>query len=180
MFVLPIARSSLRPYRHTQRPLDNAASLAQVIDRLFHDVRTPTPAAAVRTPALDVDETSSHYLLTFDLPGAAKDGQKVSIEGRRVRIETLASEVAAADAAAADDKAADTVVQSGAVSAAPAVDADVPRSLYRERSALRYARTVSLPQEVDSDASEARLDNGVLTLRLAKRRVDGARRLSVN
>jgi HSP20 family protein len=54
-----------------------------------------------------------------------------------------------------------------------------PRSLYREPGGTRYARTVSLPQEVDSVASQARFDNGVLSLQLAKRRPDGAHTLTI-
>lgn len=174
MFVLPFAHAGVRPvYRRAAAP-----SLAQVVDRLFDQVAVPT--TTVRTPALDVDETDTHYVLSFDLPGAAKETLKVQVEGRRVRVET---EMPAAEAAPVTPAAIATTAEAAPADAAPAaaeaVKPAAPRSLYRERSTPRYARTVSLPAEVDSDASEARFDNGVLTLRLAKRRVDGARRLTV-
>ena len=45
--------------------------------------------------------------------------------------------------------------------------------LYRERGAAQYARTVSLPAEVDPAASQAKVENGVLTLTLAKKVATG-------
>lgn len=166
MFVLPFAHGALRPYRPALRRVDGGASLARAIDQLFDNAPLATPGPATRTPALDVDETDTHYLLSFELPGVEKQQLSVSVEGRRVRIETAepaAAEVTDASAAPAD-----------------APKPAVARNLYRERTGVRYARTVSLPQAVDSDASEARLEQGVLTLRLAKLRADGARQLTVN
>ena len=51
--------------------------------------------------------------------------------------------------------------------------------LYRERSSLRYARTVSLPSEVDQAASQAKFENGVLTLTLAKKVPAGATQIRI-
>ncbi len=44
------------------------------------------------------------------------------------------------------------------------------RLVYRERAVKRYARRFTLPTDVDQAASQAKLDNGVLTLSLAKKR----------
>ena len=41
--------------------------------------------------------------------------------------------------------------------------------IYRERTATRYARSFTLPADIDQTASAAKLDNGVLTLTLAKK-----------
>jgi len=54
------------------------------------------------------------------------------------------------------------------------------RVLYRERSVAQYARTVSLPAEVDQSTSVAKFENGVLTLTLAKRVPTGATQISIN
>jgi HSP20 family protein len=174
MFVLPLAPSALRPYRPAFRRLDSTPTLVRMLDRLLDDVAVPASAEApVRTPALDVEETDTHYVLRFDLPGASKESLKVSVEGRRVQLETESETVkpVASPEPPITDATADTPT---------ATERPAARSLYRERAAVRYARTVSLPQEVDSDASEARLEHGVLTLHLAKRKLDGARRLTVN
>ena len=53
------------------------------------------------------------------------------------------------------------------------------RVLYRERSAAAYARTVVLPAEVDQAQSQAKFENGVLTLTLAKKVPAGATQLSI-
>lgn len=95
-----------------------------------------------RTPALDVSEDDKAYLVTVDMPGVAKDAVKVRVDGRRVNIETVTEE---------------------------ATPTDGSRVLYRERRAARYARSFSLPVEIDQSQSEARFENGVLTLNLVKR-----------
>lgn len=174
MFVLPLTHA-VRSSSPAWRRRDAADSLARVVDHLFTTVPAPrTATPAPRTPALDVSETDTHYLLSFELPGADKASLKVSVLGRRVQVETVdaGAAVATASAGAPDEP--------GATHASPTEAPAAPRPLYRERLGTRYARTVSLPQEVDSDASEARFEDGVLTLRLAKRRIDGARRLVVS
>ena len=159
MFVLPLSRSAHR-----------AASpqFSRVIDRLFdesfdHHLRGATASTPSRTPALDVSETDTAYTVAFDVPGVTREQLKVSVEGRRVSIETV-------------DLPTATALE-GAAAEAPK---DTARSLYRERSTARYARTVSLPAEVDQTASQAKFDNGVLTLTLAKKVATGATQLNIN
>ncbi len=52
--------------------------------------------------------------------------------------------------------------------------------LYRERGLPRYERTIVLPAEVDQATSQAKVDNGVLTLTLAKKVPTGALQISVS
>jgi HSP20 family protein len=145
MFVVPLphARRVGSQHRAIDRLFDES------FDRLFGG-----SSSGKRTPAMDVAETDTAYTIVLDVPGVAKDQLKVSVEGRRVSIETI-------EAPAAEAKAGE-------------------RALYRERSAPRYARTVSLPAEVDQTASQARFENGVLTLTLAKKVPTGATQLTVN
>lgn len=109
---------------------------------------------AARTPALDVSEDDKGYHVTVDMPGVAKEAVNVRVEGRRVHIETAAEEAAA--------------------------PTDGSRLLYRERRAARYARSFSLPVEIDPGQSQARFENGVLTLDLGKRVADNGGQLTVN
>ena len=146
MFVLPIARTSHRAA---------APQFSRFIDQLFDESVERT---AARTPALDVSETDAGYTVAFEVPGVTREQLKVSVEGRRLSIETI--EVAAATVDQPKDAA--------------------PRVLYRERSAARYARTVSLPAEVDQASSTAKFENGVLTLTLAKKVAAGATQLNIN
>lgn len=111
-------------------------------------------ADAARTPALDVSEDDKGYHVTVDMPGVAKEAVKVRVEGRRVQVETVAEEAAA--------------------------PTDGSRVLYRERRAARYARSFSLPVEIDQGQSQARFENGVLTLNLVKRVAENGGEMRVN
>ncbi|WP_422015076.1 Hsp20/alpha crystallin family protein [Roseateles sp.] len=107
-----------------------------------------------RTPALDVSEDDKAYRVTVDMPGVVKEAVKVRIDGRRVSIETASEEVVA--------------------------PTDGSRVLYRERRAASYARSFSLPAEIDQGQSQARFENGVLTLNLTKRIAENGGQLTVN
>jgi HSP20 family protein len=135
-------------------PSTRRVATQRVFDRLFDesfDRCFGGDAPASRTPSMDVSESDTAYTLKFDVPGATREQLEVTVEGRRVTLATG--------------------------QAKPAEDSD--KVLYRERSAARYARTVVLPAEVDSASSQARFDNGVLTLTLAKKVPTGARKISV-
>ena len=140
MFVFPTATRRVAP-----------VALSRAIDHLFNDRAL---ANEPRVPALDVTESDTAYTLSFDLPGLSKEQLKVTVQGRRVSIET--STTAAGEAKEGE------------------------RVIYRERSAAQYARTVSLPAEVDQSTSTAKFENGVLTLTLAKRVPTGATQISIN
>jgi HSP20 family protein len=160
MFVLPLSHSARRAV---------APDFSRAIDHLFDEtfarrVGGAAAAAPSRTPALDVSESDTAYTVVFDVPGATREQLKVSVEGRRVSIET--SDAPSAEITKGADVKASTQV--------------APRVLYRERSTTRYARTVSLPAEVDQAASQAKFENGVLTLTLVKRVATGATQLSID
>lgn len=161
-----------RPAYAHRAALAPAFNLA--LDRLFDDTfdRAFSRPTHLRTPAMDVSESDTAYTVTFDVPGVTREQLKVTVDGRKVTVETEA--VAEAPAAAADKPADD-----GAVAQPATTTAVAPRALYRERSVTRYSRTVSLPAEVDQANSDAKFENGVLTLTLAKKVPTGARQLSV-
>lgn len=159
MFVLPLSRT-------VARRAVIAPSFDRLVDRLFDesfDRFIGGSAASTRTPAMDVSESDAAYTIAFDVPGATREQLKVSIDGRRVSLTTVAEQ---AETSAADDKAAKAEMAEGA-------DADNAKTrdrvLYRERVAPSFARTVSLPAEVDQQASQAKFENGVLTLVLVKK-----------
>ena len=160
MFVLPLSRTA-----HRVATPQYSRMIDRLLDEAFdRQVRGAAASTESRTPALDVSETDTAYNVVFDVPGVAREQLKVSVEGRRVSIETLDLPKAAA--------------VEGATAEAP-IDAS-PRSLYRERGSARFARTVSLPAEVDQAASQAKFENGVLTLTLAKKVATGATQLNIN
>jgi HSP20 family protein len=126
-------------------------ALDESLARLF---TVPSANAEARSPRMDVSETDTAYTVVLDMPGVSKAQLKVSVEGRKLSVETLDAEATATDNAA--------------------------RALYRERKPAKYARTVSLPTEVDAAAAQANLVDGVLTLVLNKRVADGAIQVNVN
>jgi HSP20 family protein len=158
MFVMPLSRPVPRALVTPQ--------FSRLVDRLFDEAIEPAPKLI--TPAVDVSESDTAYTVEFDVPGVTREQLKVSIEGRKVSIET--TDASAVDARENAPKATD----------AEPVKPAAPRALYRERTVARYARTVSLPAEVDQATSQARLEHGVLTLVLAKKVANGAKFLSVN
>lgn len=186
MFVLPLSRTVQSPAHRAIAP-----QLTRALDRLFDDSfdrYLGGSANAGRTPALDVTESDAGYTLAFDMPGVSREQLKVSVEGRRVTVESVAAApTEPAPKAGTSQMPADEAAKVEAGGASPDVARPAsaptlvaaPRVLYRERSAARYARTVSLPAEVDQGASQARFENGVLTLTLAKKVPTGATRLAI-
>lgn len=142
------------------RPVHRLAApqIARYLDRFFDDAFERVDS---RTPALDVSETDTTYTLAFDVPGVTREQLKVTAEGRRVSIQTVDATEPAASADAAPQ-------------------ADATRPLYRERRSVHYARTVSLPAEVDQANSSAKFENGVLTLTLAKKVPVGAQQIAIS
>lgn len=131
--------------------LQAAAELSRRIERLF-DLERPD-AVALRSPALDVSETENSYILQLDLPGVTKEAVKVRIEGRKISIDAEQTRAEAREG---------------------------EQSLYRERAVTRFSRQINLPKEVTQSNSSAKLDNGVLTLTLSKRQLEGSGELSVS
>ncbi|HRI17297.1 MAG TPA: Hsp20/alpha crystallin family protein [Burkholderiaceae bacterium] len=114
----------------------------------------PAEVDAARVPRLDVIERDAAYDVVLDMPGVAREQLDVVVEGRRLTVSTKAIAPATTDAA--------------------------ERVLHRERGSSGYARSVLLPEELDNAQSKARLENGVLTLTLAKRPVASASKIQVN
>ncbi len=133
----------------------NGSHLARSFDRFFDDrFFTSGAADAARSPALDVAESDTAYTVKLDMPGVAKEDVKVSIDGRNVTVQ-------------ADTRKEDT-------------SKDSERIVYRERSTTSYSRSFKLAGEVDQAASNAKLENGVLVLTLAKRNAPTATQITVN
>jgi len=90
----------------------------------------------------------------LEMPGVAKEDVKVAIEGRQITVQAQSERTE-------ERKEGDRIV-------------------YRERSASSYARSFTLPVEVDQAESGAKLENGVLTLTLPKRGARSAAQITVN
>ena len=157
MFEIAYARPS-RPSLNTRTA---HASLSRMLESAFDPSASQlfTPAEAetsTRSPSMDVSETDTAYTVVFDVPGVEKAQLKIAVEGRKLSLQT-------------------TVKPEAQSPTEPAA-----RTLYRERAASAYARTVSLPSEVDAVSAQAHLTDGVLTLVLNKRVASGAVQVTVS
>lgn len=121
------------------------------VERFFH---SGSDGDAARSPALDVAESDTAYTVKLDMPGVAKEDVKVSIDGRLVTVQ--------------------------AKSAQDVEKKDGDRIVYRERAVSSYSRSFKLSQEVEQSTSAAKLENGVLSLTLAKRNAPTAAQITVN
>jgi HSP20 family protein len=144
MFIVPVSRRAAVRARHFDSLIDTA------FDQLF--AQPAADSAPVRRPAIDVSESERGYVVTLDVPGVSREDVKVSIDGRRVSIvaEARAAEAPAAAEGAEAPKASERVI-------------------LRERAVASFARSFTLQSEIDQSSSQARLENGVLTLTLTKR-----------
>ena len=134
---------------------------ARSFDRLFDETLgstfgapAPRGEAASRAPALDVAESDRAFTAKLEVPGVKKEDVKVTVEGRRVSV--------SAQSERAQEKT------------------EGDRIVYRERSVSSYARSFTLPVEVDQSCASARLENGVLTLELPKRGATSAAQIAIN
>ena len=110
-------------------------------------------AEPVAEARMDVTEDEAAYTVHAEIPGVKKDDIQVTIDGNQVAI---TAEVKNHQ----EEKQGERVLRS-------------------ERYYGKVYRAFSLTQEVDEAASEARYTNGVLELRLPKKAVAPARKLSI-
>ena len=150
MFLVPMTRES--------------RDLARSFDRLFDDTfgsvfgvpatSNPRGEATARSPALGVAENDRAYSVKLEMPGVKKEDVKVTVDGRRVTVQAQSQ-------TEEEKKEGDRIV-------------------YRERSVASYARTFTLPVEVDQAGANAKLENGVLLLELPKRGAAAAAQIAIN
>jgi HSP20 family protein len=167
--VLSYPEGFFMTYATTHDPVAYA-HLADVLPRLFKGFfEEPSAAPSARTPvagfAVDVREDAAAYTLIGNLPGFSKDDIKIEIDGNQVNIRAQSPTVSDEAQAGA----------SGQSSAAPAQ----AKVLRNERYAGAFARGFSLPVEIDDAQSQAKYENGVLTLTLPKKPQALAKRISI-
>jgi HSP20 family protein len=116
----------------------------------FRPVRTVRAPAAIK---MDVTEMENAYVVKAEIPGVAKEDIQVSIDGNQV---TIGAEVEREYEAK-----------------------DGERVLRSERHYGSLYRGFTLPVELDESASNAKYENGVLELTLAKKPAAMGRKLTV-
>lgn len=109
-----------------------------------------TPQRQYATPAVDIAEDSEGYTLHAEMPGVAKDGIEVSLDGNEL-----------------------TIV--GHRTASPTYG----NTLYRETRSVDYRRVFELDPAIDFGRISAEITQGLLTVRLPKAEKVKPRKISV-
>lgn len=139
-------------------PLREMATLQNEVNRLFGTYfDTPTTAAGGNgarrwMPAMDLVETDEHFVLRADLPGLGEGDVTIEVEDRTL---TLAGERKAEHESSGE-------------------------GYYRlERASGPFARSLTLPEGVDSEQIAARFEKGVLEVRIPKPEERKPRRVAI-
>ncbi|MGD9598313.1 MAG: Hsp20/alpha crystallin family protein [Steroidobacteraceae bacterium] len=128
---------------------------AEVFPELFRSVLQPIRATAAEALEIKVDvkETDAEYSVEAEMPGVKKEDIHVQIDGNRVAIQ------------------AETKRESE--------QKDGERVLRSERYYGSVARSFTLASEIDESKVRAKIDNGVLSLALPKKKAPTAKRITV-
>jgi HSP20 family protein len=133
-------------YLMRRDPFRGLVRLQDEMDRLFQTFFGQQGAegerlVGVRVPAVDVAETEADVVVKAELPGVTKDDLELEVLPEVLTLKATTSETKEEEGAAYHR---------------------------RERTWARFERTVPLPAEVRTDAVKAKLQDGVLEVRLPK------------
>ncbi len=144
--------------RHHWNPMGDLMTLQERMNRLFEDAAERRTHAEGEdeiersdwTPAADVYEREGEFIITLDLPGIAREGLDVGLDGNRLSVRGERAHVE--------------------------TDATVRRA---ERPAGRFLRSFTLPETVEREAIKADYKDGVLRLTLPKRKERQPQRVEI-
>lgn len=126
------------------------------LHQAHHRGMTARSAMSTRwMPRVNLSESADAFHLHVDLPGVAESDIDVSVEQGVLRINGR--------------RGASTPAQAGA-----------QRNLLRECPQGEFRRDFSLPESADITAVDASLSQGVLTVRIGKRRENEPRRIRID
>jgi HSP20 family protein len=124
------------------------------LDSLFNAISGETGAIGAGVfPAVNITETMDNYFVRAELPGIKNDELQLDIKERTL---TIAGE-------------RKIEKESGEV-----------KYHRREREAGKFSRAIALPGEVDTGNVDAKLADGLLTVRIAKSEKAKPRQIAVN
>lgn len=129
--------------------------LRREMDRLFDDVWGLPAAPSLErdwSPACDIEENEDHYLMSFEMPGVAKDQIKIECQNDQI---TISGE---------RNRETKTKQASG---------------WYSERQFGKFSRTFTLPSGVNAERVEANYQDGILRLYLPKSELAKPRQIKI-
>jgi HSP20 family protein len=138
----------------TLRPFEELSRMRRQMDRIvdaFLEPRAHGFQSGV-FPAINLTEDDNHYYLRAELPGVDSEDLDIQATGRNLTIvgeRKLVTEEASA------------------------------RYHRREREGGRFSRVLAMPKEIDADRVEARMQNGILTIKVPKAESAKPRRIAI-
>ena len=123
---------------------------------------------ALPTPAVEVSDEGDHYLVRCEIPGVPEDAVEITLNGnvlslrgeKRVEKKGRTLEGQPAEAKEGDE-------------------AKTSRPLYSEVFYGSFERTLSLPDDIDTDKVSASSKNGVFTVEVGKKTQGRAKKIEV-
>ena len=142
------------PTLRSIHPFNELNHMRQQMDRLMDTVlnRPGNTAHSGVFPAINVGEDGNFFYIRAELPG---------VDVKDLDIQTTANNLTIA----------------GERKVAP--EGEAARYHRREREGGRFSRAFSLPKDIDTERVEARLANGVLTLKLPKAESAKPKKISI-
>jgi len=134
-------------------PLEELYRMRQQMEQLLESAATPPQREAAGVlPLINLTEGKDKYYVRAELPG---------VKGDELDIQVTANSLAISGERkiAAEDEGA--------------------RYHRREREAGTFSRMIGLPDEVDTDKVEAKLENGILTVVISKAEITKPKQITV-
>lgn len=117
--------------------------VSSMLDDFVNPLSAPRQGSPVSGARINVVETDKAYEVEAELPGVAKSDVRITVENRHVSIEAEVKR--------------DSERKEG------------EQLIHAERVVKKFARSFTLPAEIDDARAAAKLENGVLTLTLPKK-----------
>ncbi len=134
-------------------PSDDWAQMKRQLDRLFEDAVTPYQRLQAGVfPLINLTEDRNNYYVRAELPG---------VKAKELDIQATANNLA---------------ISGERKIAAENQDARYHR---REREAGKFSRMIGLPGEINPDKVEAKLEDGILTIVIAKAEVAKPKQITI-
>ncbi|MEE2681857.1 MAG: Hsp20/alpha crystallin family protein [Planctomycetota bacterium] len=147
----------------------NESTLAPMRD-MFNTFADGFAGSALSTNLpLDINETPDQFQILASVPGLTKDQIDLEIDGGVLTLSTSVCCQTTENVAAGEDPCGCQVPE-----------ADGTTVLRKERSQVSASRSIRLPVDVDEDSINASLENGVLTITVAKPDAQTPRKLQID
>lgn len=125
-------------------PFRELSIMDNSFDRLFNELSAFRRSADIEgwfSPSCDIVDDKTHYTMKFDMPGVDKKDLKVELNEHQLTVSA--------------ERRSET-------------ETDEKNKYLSEIRYGSYTRSFTLPEQVDEKKIEAKLDNGVLTLKVPK------------